>query len=136
MGLISWWNSVTSKPVVASSSEPLPVQVSYGDAGSLVSSVAYEASRVLKNSEGRLLHLSGYSSKASAQFIQIHDAAAVPADAAVPKAILQVAANSPFEFKLPLNGAPFSNGIVVCNSSTGPTKTVGAADCWFTAEVV
>jgi len=103
---------------------------------SLVHSTAYEASKVLKATPGTLLSLTGYNSKGSAQFIQVHDAAALPADAAVPAYTFTVAASSNFALDLPLTGAPFAAGIVVCNSSTGPAKTIGSNDVWFTAVVL
>lgn len=220
----------------------------------VISSTAYESSHVLKAEPGALLHLQGYNSKASAQFIQVHNSATVPADltaevstcnlgsrtpaqlankyftissptvnyyvwfnldsggvdpalagktaipvaistgntgaqmataaaaaidalaafvstansttititnavsgaatdiavgdsvttvavttqgadSAVPAIVITVAASSNFTIALPATGLPFSTGISVCNSSTGPTKTIGSADCFFTATV-
>lgn len=97
-------------------------------------SVAYVASQVIKAGPGMLYRLVGYNSKASAQFIQLHDAAALPADTAVPKEVITVAATSNFAIDLGVYGRKFSTGIVVCNSSTGPTKTLGSADCFFSAQ--
>jgi hypothetical protein len=67
----------------------------------------------------------------SAQFIQLHDAAALPADTAVPEVFITVPASSNFSIDFGQYGRTFVNGIVICNSTTGPTKTIGAANCWF-----
>jgi hypothetical protein len=101
----------------------------------LVNSTAYEASHVLKASAGTLISLIGYNSKASAQFIQIYNSATVPSDAAVPVLTITVAATSNFSIDVPITGIPFTTGIAVANSSTGPTKTIGSADCYFTAVI-
>lgn len=98
-----------------------------------VKSTAYENAHVIKNAPGILIMLKGYNSGPD-QWVQIHDAAALPADAVVPLALQRVAAGDNFFFIIPVCGLPPTvNGLVVCNSTTGPTKTIGAADCWFEA---
>lgn len=93
-------------------------------------SVALAASLVVKAVPGDLVAIYGYNGSASNQFIQIHDAAALPADAAVPLFSFIAKAGDNFFFEPPKK-IEMRVGIVVCNSSTQPTKTIGAADCWF-----
>lgn len=96
--------------------------------------VAYVASLVIKSTPGYLHGLTGYNAKTSTQFIQLHDGATLPADTAVPKVVFSVPASSSFSLDYGPEPRYFSTGIVVCNSSTGPTKTIGSADCWFDAQ--
>lgn len=98
-----------------------------------ISTSSYAASLIVKASKGILYGIIGYNSNASAQFIQIFDAAALPANAAVPIDMFTVAALSNFSIDFGLRGKSFAVGIVVCNSSTGPAKTIGSADTWFSA---
>lgn len=99
-----------------------------------VNSVAYAASLILKAGPGTLFSLDVYNSLNAAQWIQLHDSLTLPADAAVPVWIGTVATVANLEKRWP-NGLNFTTGIVVCNSTTGPTKTIGAADCFFTGVV-
>lgn len=92
---------------------------------------AYAASLVVSALPATLLGLTGHNSSASAQFIQVHDAKTLPADTAVPKLVISVAASTSFGIYFASIGREFDSGIVICNSSTGPTKTIGSADCWF-----
>lgn len=99
-------------------------------------STAYETNRVAKASAGVIYGITGYNSKTSSQFIQLHNTASLPADTAVPVVTFLVPASSPFTLDWGTYGRYCSTGITLCNSSTGPTKTIGSADCWFDVQYV
>ena|SRR5687767_9802269 len=103
-----------------------------GSAPTNATQAALAASAVIKATAGNLYGLSGYNSGPE-QFIQLHDAASLPADAAVPVHNIIVPAISNFSIDFGVYGMAFATGIVVCNSSTAETKTIGAADCQFFA---
>src|SRR5207248_3515729 len=90
----------------------------------------YENARIIKAGAGKLFGLTVYNSGA-AQFIQLHDAASVPADTVAPVLVVNIAATSTGSLYFGSVGRWFKRGIVVCNSTTGPTKTLGSADCYF-----
>lgn len=96
-----------------------------------VASAMSAASLVVKASAGTLFSLTGYNA-GPAQFLQVHNAATLPANAAVPLCVVSVPAQSNFSLEWKL-GLPCSTGIVFSNSSTAATKTIGSADCHITA---
>lgn len=98
---------------------------------------AYSAnSLICLATPGRPFLIVGYNAKASSQFIQVHNSATVPAEGSVPEYSFLVPAASNFSLDLTQYGDWFDAGIVVCNSSTQATKTIGSADCSFTALVL
>ena len=96
---------------------------------------AVEASRVVKSGVGILYGITVTNTKASAQFVQVFDASAVPADGAVPLFSKSVPAGDAVGIQW-LPGRVFLTGLTVCNSSTSATKTVGSADCLFDVQFV
>jgi hypothetical protein len=96
-------------------------------------SAALEKSKVIKATSGYLRYLLAYNTAGSAKYIQLHDSATLPADTAVPAAELSIAAHSSAILDLTKTPMTFKNGIVVCNSSTDATKTIGSDDCLFFA---
>jgi len=72
-----------------------------------------------------------YNSKASAQYLTVFDASTIPADTAVPLFSWALAAHTGVGFGYQPNGRQFQTGLVLCNSSTDATKTIGSADCFF-----
>jgi hypothetical protein len=94
------------------------------------STTALAASLVVKASPGSVFDVLITNTLASAQFIQIHDAASLPDDTSVPETSIRIPASSSASITFD-DGKSMTTGIVVCNSSTTATKTIGAADCWF-----
>jgi hypothetical protein len=80
-----------------------------------------------------LYGISGYNSAATVKFIQLHDSATAAAEGATPVYSITVPATSNFNIDFGFYGMSFLNGVYACNSSTAPTKTIGAADCQFFA---
>jgi hypothetical protein len=72
-----------------------------------------------------------YNTNAAAQYLNVFDANAVPADATVPLLSWALAAHSGVGFGFTPRGRQFQTGLVLCNSSTDTAKTIGSADCFF-----
>lgn len=71
------------------------------------------------------------NTKASAQFVQFHDATSLPADGLIPSTVFTLPGSGDKTVAFGIPGRLFLYGIVVCNSSTAGTKTIGSADCFF-----
>lgn len=97
-------------------------------------SAGLAASVIVKASAGTLHKFTVYNSNAAAQYIQLHNSATLPANAAVPLMTFVIAAHAHLTVDYGVAGRAFTNGIVLCNSSTEATKTLGAADCLFDAQ--
>lgn len=67
-------------------------------------------------------------------YCQIHNVASTPADTAVPVISFAVGAAASVSYDSQ-QGVNFDTGIYVCISSTAPTKTIGAAEAFFSALV-
>lgn len=72
-----------------------------------------------------------YSTKGSSQFLNVFDAATLPADTAVPLWSWPLSANNGVSFSWTPSVRQFLSGLVLCNSSSDATKTIGSADCFF-----
>jgi hypothetical protein len=85
------------------------------------------ASAIVKAGPGALFGWQLTNGNAAARFLQFFDATTLPADASVPLFSVGIAigGSSSFQFRWP---RVFLKGIVVCNSSTATTKTIGTAD--------
>jgi len=91
---------------------------------------------VVKSGPGTIYGASIYSNKASAQFILLFDAATLPAEGTIPAAVFTVAATGNLGLYWGSVGRSFSQGLVLCNSSTDNSKTIALADCWFDAQFI
>lgn len=88
------------------------------------------ASSVVISGAHQLVGFTVLNTNASAQYIQIFDATTLPADGLVPDTVVSVPATSSAPF-LWIPPRKMFEGIVLCNSSTPDTKTLGSADCFF-----
>jgi hypothetical protein len=97
-------------------------------------SLKLENSRVVASGNTQLYGISGVNTKASAQFILVFDGNTIPANGAVPEVILNAPASDNFWISWAPAWRNFSEGVILCNSTTAATLTIGAADCWFDAQ--
>ncbi len=79
----------------------------------------------------RLVGFTATSTNAAAQFVQVHDANAVPANGAIPLFTFNVALVNSVTGYWGSMGRWFDRGLVLCNSSTQGTLTIGVADTLF-----
>lgn len=90
---------------------------------------------VVKTGPGILYGFTVTNTSAAAQYVQLFDGTELPADGAVPI----LAKSIPLADAIAFNwfpGRTFHGGIILCNSSTLATKTIGSADCIFDAQFV
>ena len=99
--------------------------------GRKIGNGALAASRVVSAVPGKLLGLYGVNTNGSQQYIQLHEAGALPADGVVPLLSIPVPGGQFFSFDFP-QGMPV-DALTVCNSSAMATKNMGGADCSFVA---
>ena len=99
------------------------------------SCIALVASMVVKTGPGIVYGFTVTNTKAAAQYVLGFDAAALPADGAVPLFAKSMPANDAVGFNW-LPGRTFGTGLVLCNSSTQGTKTIGSADCLFDCQFI
>ena len=88
---------------------------------------------IVKRGPGKLYGFQGVNTGA-AQFILVLDALGVPAEGFIPCFPIYAKATDNFSAFFGDTGRTFQTGIVLCNSATAPTKTIGAADCFFDAQ--
>lgn len=78
--------------------------------------------------QGSLYSVTAFNNDTVTNFLQIFDAAALPADGAVPMALCSVLAGYATGLDWGTLGKKITNGIVICLSSTAATKTLVAGD--------
>ena len=88
---------------------------------------------VVKSIGGTLFGMTGYNT-GGAQFIQIHDAAAIPANGALPVISEAISPSSGFNYDPGTLGRVFTNGIVICSSSTLLTLTLSGSTLLIDAQ--
>lgn len=86
--------------------------------------------------QGRLVGFTVTNTNTTAQFVQLFDAVAAPATGAVPIMSPSVPGSGSLSLMFGPDGRWFSRGLVVCNSSTQASLTIGSADCIFDVQYV
>lgn len=84
----------------------------------------------------RLYGFSGVNTNAAAQFIQGFnlERATVPSNGTVPDFVTKAPASDNFWMSWAPAWRNMTQGLILCNSSTAGTLTIGAADCFFDAQ--
>ena len=111
-------------------------------AQTFIRTARYEAAAAVKSAvisatPATLIDIQVENVTAGVKYVQLFDAASVPADTAVPTMCFAIAASG--TLNISLNGVPerFATGICIASSSTQATKTLSAtSDIFFTARTV
>lgn len=101
-----------------------------------VTSSGLSRSIIAKTGIAKLFGFTVTSTNVAAQWILLFDAAAVPANGTVPLAAFNVALASGFSAYYGSVGRAFRSGIVLANSTTQGTLTIGAADTLFDVQYI
>ena len=92
------------------------------------------ASRIISKGACQLMQIMGNNGNGATRYIQVHEAAALPAEAAVPKFTFKVAAGADFLIDFGTLGVGLA-ACVICTSSTQDTKTIAAAELGIQATI-
>lgn len=126
-------STVFDEPARNASAARLPLPAGYPKNAT---SPALAKSIVAKSGCSKLFGFTATSTNVAAQFIQVFDATAVPANGTVPLLTVNVAAASSAGAYFGAIGRSFDRGIVLANSTTQGTLTLGAADTIFDVQFV
>ena len=111
--------------------DPNPAVADRRYARTKYASAVFEPAAVAKPLPGILYGLNAYNKNASARYIQVFDAASIPAAGSVPEIEVAAATASSANPVIPAVGIPFVNGITVCASTTSGNLTLAGTDCVF-----
>jgi hypothetical protein len=100
------------------------------------SSPALSSSIVASLGNARLWGFTVTSTNVAAQFIMLFDESGVPANGKIPRLTFNVAAANFVTADFGDAGRWHDRGIILCNSTTQGTLTLGAADCIFDVQYV
>jgi len=122
----------TSQTVLVSAAGIVQVQSATGTAST---STAQEASRVISASACSVSRAAMQNASASTRYLQLHDATSLPANGAVPEAVIIIGTTQTQVMTWSHPNNRFTTGCVAATSSTGPTLTIGSADAIFQVDL-
>ena len=101
-----------------------------------IASAAIETSHVLLAAAGQLYRFSYNNGNGATRYLQLFNAKALPANGAVPYCTpVPVLTGQTVNIDYGALGLPFPTGIVIANSTTAASLTIGSAVGFFSAEV-
>lgn len=124
--------SGNAQPVLVNASGVLQVSAAKGTS---VSSTAASASLVVSASACLVSRISMQNGNGATRFCHAHNATSLPANGAVPVAVIIIGTTQTQVMSFTIPTDKFSTGCVVATSTTGPTLTIGSADGTFSVDL-
>lgn len=122
----------TAQTVLLSAAGIVQIQPATGTA---VTSTASEASHVISASACSVARAAMQNANAATRYLQLHDATSLPANGAVPEAVIIIGTTQTQVMTFVQPNNRFSTGCVAATSTTGPTLTIGGADAIFQVDL-